>query len=96
MNNNDIEENMKYINLDLDILINNIINLPELTATAIVLNKQPLLLKFQAILTDAYRLQAKANKYDRLVEKIKEVRNSLEKDGFVGYADELMDILEEE
>lgn len=41
-------------------------------------------------------LQVKANKYDSLAEKIKEVRNSLEKDGFVGYADELMDILEEE
>lgn len=38
----------------------------------------------------------KANKYDRLVERIKEVRNSLEKDGFVGYEDELMDILEGE
>lgn len=37
----------------------------------------------------------KANKYDSLVEKIKEVRNNLNKDGFVGYADEITDILEE-
>lgn len=40
-------------------------------------------------------LIAKVNKYDVLVEKIKEIRNDLEKDGFVGYADEITDILEE-
>ena len=43
-----------------------------------------------------FEAEAKANKYDRLVERIKEVRNSLEKDGFIGYADEIIDILEEE
>lgn len=43
-----------------------------------------------------FEAKAKANKYDSLAERIKEIRNSLEKDGFVGYADELMDILEEE
>lgn len=69
-NKTNIEEDMKYINLDLDILINNIRNLPEVTATAIVVNKQPLLLKFQSILTDTYRLQVKANKHDSLMENI--------------------------
>ena len=41
-------------------------------------------------------LKGKANKYDSLVEKIKEFRNSLEKDGFIGYADELQELLDTE
>ena len=63
---------MKYIEQDMNILINNIINLPKITATTIQMNKQPLLLKIKSILTEAYRLQAKANKYDNLVKEIEE------------------------
>ena len=47
------------------------------------------------ILADRERLEEKANKYDSLVEKIKELKCNLDKDGFVGYADEITDILEE-
>ena len=74
----DIEEDMKYISLDLDILINNIINLPELTAIAIKANKEPLLLKFKSILIEAYKVKEKANKYDSLVEKIRNKKSELE------------------
>ncbi len=44
---------------------------------------------------DEYEADDRANKYDSLVENIKELRKNLNKDGFVGYADEITDILEE-
>lgn len=52
MKGNNLEENMAYLERDIDILVNNIINSPQLTATAIGANKQPLLLKLYAILSD--------------------------------------------
>lgn len=84
MNNNDIDEDIKQLeSLKLD------------RKSFVIGDKEhdEIYLKdIQAI----ENILAKANRYDRLVERIKEVRNSLEKDGFVGYADELIDILEEE
>ena len=45
-----IEEDMKYFIQDIDILINNIINIQEPTATGIVVAKQPLILKIYRLL----------------------------------------------
>lgn len=81
---NNIEEDIKYINQDLDILINNIINLPEITATAIKMNKQPLLLKFESILVDR-EILLKEN--EELLEvkisaSVDNIIRNLEKDNF--------------
>ena len=47
------------------------------------------------IVAETREMGRKAEKYDLLVEKLKELRKSLNKDGFVGYADEITDILQE-
>ena len=47
------------------------------------------------IIAETREIQRKADKYDLLVEKLKEMRIALNKDGFVGYADEITDILAE-
>lgn len=47
------------------------------------------------IVAETREMERKAEKYDLLVEKLKEMRKSLNKDGFVGYADEITDILVE-
>ena len=52
MKESNLEENMEYLKQDIDILVNNIINLPKITATAIIVNKRPLLLKLYKILSD--------------------------------------------
>ena len=52
-----IEEDMRYFIQDIDILINNIINMQEYTATGIVAVKQPLILKIYSFLNDYKRLQ---------------------------------------
>lgn len=65
MKGNRLEENMAYLERDIDILVNNIINSPQLTATAIGANKQPLLLKLYAILSD----------YEKVLEENEELKN---------------------
>lgn len=55
MSNKDIEEEMESINREIDFLINNIKDLPEITATAMIITKKPLLLKIQNILLIAER-----------------------------------------
>ena len=64
----DVEEDMKYFILEIDILINNIINMQECTATGIVAIKQPLILKIHSFL----------NEYNRLQTKIKDLQSKLE------------------
>lgn len=55
MSNKDIEEEMESINREIDFLINNIKDLPEITATTMIITKKPLLLKIQNILLIAER-----------------------------------------
>ena len=38
-------------------------------------------------------LQLKSDS-QKLIEKLEEMRNNLEKDGFIGYADEMQEVLE--
>ena len=52
-----MEEDMRYFIQDIDILINNIINMQERTATGIVAVKEPLILKIYSFLNDYKRLQ---------------------------------------
>ena len=65
MKGNNLEENMAYLERDIDIIDNNIINSPQLTATAIGANKQPLLLKLYAILSD----------FEKVLEENEELKN---------------------
>ena len=54
-----IEEDMKYFILEIDILINNIINMPEYTATGIVAVRQPLITKIYSLLNNYKRLEVR-------------------------------------
>ena len=47
------------------------------------------------IVAETREIQRKAEKYDLLIEKLKEMRIALNKDDFVGYADEITDVLAE-
>lgn len=47
------------------------------------------------IVAESREIQRKVEKYDLLVDKLEEMRMSLNKDGFTGYADNITDILAE-
>lgn len=63
--------------------------------TELQINRKEYQDTYKDVREELKELQAKANKYDSLVEKMKEMRRNLNKDGFIGYADEITDILEE-
>lgn len=65
----DIEEDMQYFIQDIDILINNIINMQERTATGIVTVRQPLIVKIYSLL----------NNYKRLELRVKELEEEKQK-----------------
>ena len=65
----DIEEDMQYFIQDIDILINNIINMQERTATGIVTVRQPLIVKIYSLL----------NNYKRLKLRVKELEEEKQK-----------------
>lgn len=74
MKESNLEENMEYLKQDIDILVNNIINLPKITATAIIVNKRPLLLKLYNILSDFEKvLKENEELKEKLMEKDLEV-----------------------
>ena len=60
----DIEEDMQYFIQDIDILINNIINMQERTATGIVTVRQPLIVKIYSLLNNYKRLELRVKELE--------------------------------